>query len=342
MRRSRDPLKLLDEIEQAPWKQDFFQVLREFECAYADKPRIGTSLRPQDEAVRLGQDPSMSFAPATFSAVQRSAQGGPARLVQQFLGLFGPNGALPLHLTEFARDRLLHHRDASLVRFVDVLHHRPLTLFYRAWAQAQPAVSFDRPQSDRFSAYVGSLVGIGMPGLRQRDAAGDHVRLFFSGWLSRPVRTADGLRAILSGFFKLPVTIREFAGHWLRLPEDDTTRIGARNAGCTLGGGAVLGHRVWDRQHGIQVAFGPLQLAQYESLLPGGPALERLVALMRHYLGFEIDWDLRLSLARDQVPTARLGSTRLGWTSWLGCTQRKRDADDLRLDVERVVGGLKA
>lgn len=343
MRRSRDPLKLIEEVERAPWKQDFFQVLREFECANPDRPRVGASVRPQDEAIRIGQDPSMSFAPATFSAVQRNNKGAPPRLVQQFFGLFGPNGPLPLHLTEFARDRLMHHHDPSLVRFVDVLHHRPATLFYRAWAQAQPAASFDRPESDRFSAFVGSLVGMGTPELRGRDAAGDHIRLFYSGWLSRPVRTADGLRAILSGFFKLPVRVHEFAGHWMRLPVDDLTRIGSGNAGCMLGQGAVLGGRVWDRQHRIQIAFGPLNLEQYESLLPGGASLRRLVALMRHYLSFEIDWDLRLSLAAEQVPTAQLGSrARLGWTSWLGCTKRTQAAEELTLDVESVAGGRSA
>lgn len=343
MRRSRDPLTLLREIEHAPWKQDFFQVLREFECAHPTRPRIGMSVRPQDEALRLGQDPSMSFAPAVFSAVQAGKNGAPPRLVQQFFGLFGPNGPLPLHLTEFARERLLHHRDPGLVRFLDLLHHRPLTLFYRAWAQAQPTVSFDRPNDDRFSTYVGALVGMGTPALRQRDAAGDHVRLFFSGLISRQVRTAEGLRAVLGGYFRLPVRIVEFAGHWMKLPEEELTRLGNGTAGCVLGRGAVLGRRVWDRQHRIQVCFGPLDYAQYEALLPGGAALHRLVALMRHYLGLEIDWDLRLSLACREVPTARLGNqSRLGWTSWLGGGARSRDGDELTLDAERAVRTLAA
>lgn len=343
MRRSRDPLKLLQEAEQAPWSQGFFQLLREFECAYPDAPKLGRSLRPQDDPVRLGQDPSLSFAPAVFSVVQRDHRGGPPRLVQRFFGMFGPNGPLPLHLTEFALERLLHKRDPSFVRFVDVLHHRPLTLFYRAWSQAQPAVSFDRPASDRFSAYVGALVGMGQPNLRRRDAAGDHARLYFSGWLSRQVRSADGLRNLLSGFFRLPVRVAEFAGHWMKLPADDLTRLGTGTAGCQLGTGAVLGARVWDRQHRIRIAFGPLTYAQYESLLPGGTALQRLVALMRHYLTFELDWDLQLSLHANAIPAARLdGRSRLGWTSWVGLAPHRRDVKDLVLDVERVVGNTAA
>ena len=338
MRRSRDPLKLFQEFGAAPWKQDFFQALREIECAYPQRPRIGRAVRPQDESIRVGQDPSMSFAPATFSGMLQAKDGVPPRLLQQFLGLFGPNGPLPLHLTEFARERLINYADPSFARFADILHHRPLTLFYRAWAQAQPAVSYDRPKEDRFSAYVGSLVGIGTPALRGRDAAGDHVRLFFAGWLSRPVRTAEGLRSILSGFFRLPVRVVQFAGHWLHLPPDDLTRIGTGTSGCVLGQGAVLGARVWDRQHGIELQFGPLSYADYEAFLPGGPGLQKLVALVRHCLCFEFDWTLRLSLARDEVPAAQLGGkSRLGWTTWVGTQRRKQDAKDLSLDVERLL-----
>jgi type VI secretion system protein ImpH len=339
MRRSRDPLKLLQEAEQAPWEQGFYQLLRELECAYPNLPLLGRSLRPQDDPIRLGQEPSLNFAPAVFSLVHRDNRGAPPRLAQQFFGMFGPNGPLPLHLTEFALERLRHKRDPSFPRFVDMLHHRPLTLFYRAWAQAQPSASYDRPASDRFSSYIGALVGMGQPNLRRRDAAGDHVRMYFSGWLSRQIRSADGLRNVLSGFFRLPVRVAEFAGHWMKLPQDDLTRLGTGSAGCQLGTGAVLGARVWDRQHRIRIAFGPLTFKQYESLLPGGTALQRLVALMRHYLTFEFDWDLRLSLHAAEVPTARLGGgSRLGWTTWVGVQPRHRDVEDLVLDVERVVG----
>lgn len=346
MRRSPDPLSFLRALEEKPYDYGFFQVLRELECRYPNAARIGTSPRPQDEPFRLGQDPAMAFPPSVFSSVIPASEGRPPRLIQQFFGLFGPNGALPLHLTEFARDRLLNMRDSALVRFFDLLHHRPLQMFYRAWAQAQPTVGFDRPESDRFSAYVGSLVGMGTPAVRRRDAAGDHARLFFAGWLSRQVRSADGLRSILSGYYRLPVRIQEFAGHWLKLPDDELTRIGTRTSGCQLGRGSVLGARVWDRQHCIQIEFGPLTIEQFESFLPGGQALNQLVALVRHYLTFEISWDLRLVLARGQVPTAQLGGkSRLGWTTWTATRHRAKDATDVVLDVESIVrrmGGVQA
>lgn len=338
MRRTGDPLTLLRKLEEAPFEHDFFQVLRRLECLYKDRPRIGCAARPQEEALRFGQEPALDFAPAALSALENRG-GHPPRLLVRFFGLLGPNGPLPLHLTEFARERILHHGDITFARFLDVFHHRFVSLFYRAWAQAQAVVSYDRPKHDRFSAYVGAFIGIGSAELQARDAAGDHVKLFFSGWLSRQVRNADGLRAILQGYFRLPTAVESFVGHWMRLPADDVTRIGTRRACAQLGTGAVLGARVWDRQHRFRVHFGPLTLAQYESFLPGGNALPRLVALVRQYFCLELDWDLRLALDRTEVPTLKLGRRgRLGWTTWIGRYRRRGAAENLTLEPERLVG----
>lgn len=338
MRQSLDPVIVFRAIEAEPWKFDFFQALRLIECAHPDKPRLGHSVRAQDEPVRIAQHPSLSFAPATIHQLSLDAKLSPPRLIQQFFGMLGPNGPLPLHLTEFARDRLVNYRDPSFVRFLDLLLHRFALHFYRAWGQAQPAVSLDRPKEDRFSTYVGATLGMGMPTLRNRDGASDHIRLHFAGHLSRQVKTAEGLKSLLTGFFKLPVRIIEFAGHWLKLPDNDLSRLGDLSANAALGAGAVLGTRVWDRQHRIQIAIGPLSLEQYRALLPGGHALEKLLALVRHYLSFELDWDLRLSLESPEVPRARLGQlTQLGWTSWLGQHRTETNAEDLVLNVEQIV-----
>jgi type VI secretion system protein ImpH len=258
-----------------------------------------------------------------------------------FLGLLGPNGALPLHLTEFARERLMHAGDATFSRFLDIFNHRFLAFFYRAWAQAQPTASLDRPHEDRYASYVASLVGMGMPGLRGRDAVPDFAKLFYSGVLSRHVRNADGLTAVLAGFFRVPVRIEQFVGHWMTLSARDHTRIGA--VAASLGRGAMLGSRIWDRQHKFRIRLGPLSLREYESFLPGGSALPRIVAWVRQYLGFEFEWDLALVLARAAVPKARLGAYgRLGWTTWLG---RHRpgvaDVDDLKLAPEHLLSSKR-
>lgn len=307
-----------------PWAHDFFQALRRLDAHQPDKPRLGTARRPADEPLRLGQAPEMSFAPAALHAVTPGQGGQPPRVDVRFFGLFGPNGPLPLHLTEYARNRALHHADPTFARFADLFHHRLLLLFYRAWAQAQPVVGRDRPHDDGFADIVGSLIGIGSPALRGRDPMPDTVKLHFAGLLTRQVRNADGLANLLSGHLGRPVRVETFAGHWMPLQDDERSRLGRviggrRNTSAQLGAGAVTGRMVWDRQHGIRLHIGPLTRDAFRALLPDGSALPAVRALVLQYLGHEFEWDLVLGHVADEVAPSRLGRhTRLGWTSWVG------------------------
>lgn len=335
MRQARDSVELFTALGRQPWAFDFLQTMRRIECAFPDKPRWANAMRPQDEPVRLCQEASLSFAPASLAAF-KTEEGSPARLEVRFFGLLGPNGPLPLHLTEYARHRQLHHGDHTFVRFLDLIHHRFLALFYRAWAQAQPTVSLDRPQQDRFATYVGSLIGIGQPGLQQRDQVPDNAKRFHAGLLARQVRNAEGLQMLLASYFELPAEVEQYVGHWLPLAERDQSRLGRSR----LGSDAVLGRRVWDRQSKIRLCLGPMSLRQYRDFLPGGTALQRLADWVALYTNGELSWDVRLILRHDEVPPTELaGGARLGWTSWLGRRPGRRDAEDLVLDAERLLAG---
>jgi type VI secretion system protein ImpH len=313
-------------LESAPHRFDFFDVLRRFECAYPRSARLGRAALPCHEPIRLGQEPSLAFAPSTLASFAPSAGGKPPRLSVHFLGLLGPNGPLPIHLTEYARDRTRNAGDFALVRFFDLFHHRILALFFRAWADAQPTVSFDRPAEDRFATYVGSLLGLGMPSLRDRDEFPDRAKLYFAGRFAAQPRNCEGLAAVVAAFFGLPVQVEEFVGEWLALPEEARWRLGR---GAMLGQSTVAGARTWQRQSKFRIVFGPLHEGDFHSLLPGGARLRRLAALVRNYIGDSLNWDVRLHLA-DQVkrPFALGCSARLGWTSWLGpCRQGERRQD---------------
>jgi len=336
MGRETDAVTFLEALADAPYRHDFYQALRRLECLHGDKPRWGRALRPGDEPVRLGQDPDLAFAPAPLASFEPGENGTPGRLQVRLFGLFGPNGPLPTHMTEYARDRLRNDGDPTLSRFLDLFHHRFLALFYRAWAQAQPHVNRDRPHDDRFAAYVGAFAGLSPDTFRDRDALPDLAKFFHVGALARQVRNSEGLAAILEHFFRVPVAVEQFVGHWMVLGERERTCLAAD--GAVLGSGAVLGGRVWDRQHKFRIRIGPLTLAEYESFLPGGTPLEKLVDWVRLYLCFELEWDVRLLLRKHDVPPLTLGAgTRLGWTTWLGRRRAATDADDLCVDAERFV-----
>ena len=340
MGRETDAVAFFAALAEAPYRYDFYQTLRRIECLYDGKPRWGQALRPVDEPVRLGQDPDLSFAPAPLASFE-AKDGEPPRLQVRLFGLFGPNGPLPYHITEYVRERLRLAGDPTLSRFLDIIHHRFLALFYRAWAQAQPHVNRDRPHADRFTVYVGSFMGLAAPAARERDALPDLAKLFHVGALIRQVRNSEGLTHILEHFFTVPVHIEEFVGGWMDLDVPERTSLTGNVAG--LGSGAVLGSRVWDLQHKFRIRLGPLTLQQYESFLPGGTPLRKLVDWVRLYLCFELDWDVRLVLKQSEVPRLTLGGgQRLGWTSWLGHRVTETSADDLCLDAEALVERARA
>jgi type VI secretion system protein ImpH len=331
--READAVEFLEALAAAPYRHDFYQTLRLLECLWGDQPRWGTALRPADEPVRLGQAPDLSFAPTAIASFEAGTEKARPRLAVYFGGLLGANGPLPLHLTEFARERLRHVGDATFLRFLDLFHHRFLALLYRAWAQAQPHVGRDRPDADPFAGYIGSFMGIAPAAFRRRDDVTDSAKFFHVSTLARQVRNAEGLASILRQFFKVPAQIEEFVGRWLLLQSRDRTPLG--RSGAVLGSEAVLGSRVWDRQTSFRVRLGPLSWEQYQSFLPGHGPLRQLVDWVRFYLCFELGWDVRLVLARREVPPLQLGGgARLGWTAWLGTRPAQRDADDLCLNAE--------
>jgi type VI secretion system protein ImpH len=324
-------LNWLRRLETAPYRFGFFTAMRRLEAIYRDKPRIGYAARPVDEPIRVGQHVSLAFAAATLASFGRRGDSSAYRLQTNFFGMFGPNGAMPLHLTEFVYERILSKRDVTPAAFADLFHHRMATYFYRAWADAQPTAQFDRPADDRFSTYVGSLFGIGTTSLRDRDAMPDNTKLHFAGHFAAQTRHASGLEAILRSFLRVPVEIEQFVGHWLDLPDNCRLRLCGDRTTAVVGQSAVLGRRIWDRRQTFRLQLGPMSLADYRRMLPGGDSLKRLAAVIKNYVGLSLRWNVQLVLRREEIPSLRLGGEgRLGWSTWL----RKRphgDAADLVL-----------
>jgi type VI secretion system protein ImpH len=331
---------LLAMLATTPWEFGFLHTMRRIDCLQPERPRLGATARPADDPVRLAQRASLRFAPSELAVLEPSRGGRPPRLLVYFLGLLGPNGPLPLHLTEYARDRRRNYGDTSFERFLDIFNHRMLALLYRGWAQAQPAVSFDRPDQDPFGIYLGSLSGIAMPAFLKRDAMPDLAKLHYAGHLCCQTRHPDGLKAILQGLLKLPVRIEEFIGGWLTLPLDCRLRLGETPATGALGRSTTLGGRVWDHQSRFRVRIGPVAFKDYLNLLPGRPALSQVKAVVRNYVGDGLAWDLNPVLAAAEVPRLCLGANfGLGWCTWLRSRPLGRDGDDLKLDPNRARPG---
>jgi type VI secretion system protein ImpH len=324
------------ELIKEPYSFGFFAALRLLESFYRSSPRVGYSSRPVDDRIRIGQTPSLNFAPSTISSYTLTPD-DTSQLKVLFYGLFGSNGPLPLHLTEHTLNRM-RNDDSTLADFADMFHHRLLCFFYRAWADKEPTVQLDRPEKDRFSFYVGSLLGIGDISLQNRDNIPDHTKLHFAAHLGCHTKHVEGLESILKDFFRVPVKIQEFIGEWLAIPKNSYCYLNNDHSTGQLGVSAVIGVRTWQCQHKFRINMGPMSLAKYESFLPTDTSLlKNLLSLVNNYVGFELNWDLNLMLNKNEVPTTQLGKYgQLGWTSWLQAEKREYDANDLYIARENI------
>jgi type VI secretion system protein ImpH len=310
----------------------FFQAARRVECHFPNIPRIGHALRSSDEPLQFCQEPSLSFAPATLQRYIQPTETSKPRLVVNFLGLLGPQGPMPLHITDYIHDRELNHDDHTLARFFDIFNHRMISLFYRAWACNRQTVSYDRSHEDRFSVYIGSLIGIGTESFCRRDTVPDRAKLHFSGHLGCQTRHAEGLRAILSAYFGIQTVIEEFVGQLIQIPENYRCRLAGSVDTATLGINTVVGSQVWDFQQKFRIVMGPMTLEKYRQMLPGEKRYAIFKDWVRNYVGDVLCWELQLILKAAEVPVIRLGeSGELGWTTWLQSYPFEQDVKNLKL-----------
>lgn len=323
-------------VMAAPWRYDLFSLLRRVDAQAGERYPLGRAPLPRFEPLRIGQQPSLGFAPATLATVSQREQSPLYDISIYSFGLFGPNGPLPIHLTEYARERVEHHQDDSLTAFADLFHHRLTLLFYRAWADAQPTVSLDRQDNNRFERYIASLIGMGLPGQLEKGTLSPHARFALAGHLTRNGRDPEGLEKILRYYFNVPVNVVKNVPHWMPLGQRERARLQAGRHAPRLGESAFLGAAVRDVSHKFRIELGPLDAQTYQQFLPGEPFVAQLKDWVRQYLGIEYQWTLRVLLRSDDVKGAELGGAgRLGYSAWLGYQPQPQPRGDLVFSPEQ-------
>lgn len=313
-RRATDHLTVLRAVAEAPpGSHEFLGLLRRLEALAHDWPRFGESRIPSADTVELRHAPTLRFPERTIDRLEIDAPRRP-RLYTLFLGMTGPMGPLPLHLSEFAFYEELYSEEHPFGDFLNLLTRRWLQLFFRAWADTNPAATRDRPAEDPFAGFVASLSGA-REGARTGGAFPADARLYYAAlFIGR--RGASHLQDALSDLLRAPVTIREFVGRWNPIGPEDRSRLGG--AFCTLGVDAVLGDRVWSVEDGFRVAVRARSQAEYLELLPSGRRFPVASEAIDAFAPGHLDWDFEIEIDESIVAPARLdGSTRLGWTGWV-------------------------
>lgn len=307
---------------------------------------------PSAVALRYRNGLALGFPASEIAqlATQRDADGRIERIeiTPAFMGLLGATGALPAHYTElFAQREEAPHRDPSARAFLDIFQHRAVSLFHEAWRKHRLALQAEQHGDQCFLPLALSLAGLGQAPLRarlqaQRGGVSDHALAFHAGLLQQRQLGALALQRLLAGHFGLPVRVTQFVGRWFPLGEASRTLLGCANA--TLGGAALLGERVWQRDLRLRVTLGPLGRDALQRFLPGEPGALALRELLGLLTGASLEYEIRLRLRADEVRTVRLSGTptadgaRLGWDAFVQTRASPVDRSDAGYDIPAPTG----
>ena len=360
--------RTLEEVLQANATEfDFFQTVRlihnqtiqsAVENGIGLRVPVGGAAHPMLECLRFRAHVAIAFPSSEIASIVIRGNDGSAypkkyELLTTFMGLVGAQGVLPVHYTQLILRRR-REQDESLRHFLDLFHHRLISIYYRAWQRSRFPLQWEEfrlqqgaAKEDRFTQSVYSFAGFGNAALqdtgqtssttRKRLAFSDQVLLRYAGLFSHRPRNAVSLRRLLSALFLIPITILERQGTWVHLsPEDQTRMPGAAHSvfrsNCRLGESAMAGERVRSVESRIRIIAGPLGLKDFRRFCPGQTDFNMLSQVVRLWVGPDFDVDLQVVLRQNEVPRLSLGQdagTRLlGWTTWIGSQPASGDSKD--------------
>jgi type VI secretion system protein ImpH len=370
-----------------PYDFSFFQAVRLLQLLSPQRQPVGLERNsPAQEVVRFRARLSLAMPPSELFDLgwaghamdyqgevrptsPRAEVVPPPTMTVAFMGLTGPMGVLPRHVTDklleldYCRERDYPEKDA-LRAWLDLFNHRLVSLFYRAWEKYRFYLAYERGQPsgddpDSFTRALLSLAGLGTGRLRGRlsIAAGpaqpalarveDLALLYYGGFLAQRHRCAVSLEALLADYFGLPVRVEQFRGQWLYLDPPRQSSLADEGGNNRLGEDTVAGTAVWDAPSKFRLRVGPLRYEEFNEFLPDRtPAPRRktfflFCHLVRLYVGPGVDFDVQLVLAGRDVPQCRLSDAdvsfpRLGWNCWSGPLEGGKDADDAVFEAEEV------
>lgn len=339
---------LIQRLLEAPYRFDFHQAVQVLTTYFRQRTLAGSPVAA--EPLRFSSSLALGFPASevealhiTTSASETGVREGElemlsASLTPSFIGLTGNCGALPRYYSELLANRKSLHRDTAAAAFLDLFTHRAVMQFHRAWLRNRPHCQYEQDPQNHYLPWLLALSGLGSNALRDRlreadgDATGsgifDESLAYYATTLSNAGKSAHSIGQLLQDYLRVPVTVEPFIGRWFEVPPHQSTALGAARG--ALGAGALCGSRVWQRETRLRLNMGPLNKAQFDSLLPGGGASRSLVKLLGMLTGVTLEYEVQLSLRCHEAPAPQLTTSkapRLGLDSWLWT---HRPASDLR------------
>jgi type VI secretion system protein ImpH len=314
---------LVERLQKEGHHFAFFQAvyLLEQYCSSVGKiAHVGEQGPANIECIRFRPDVSMAFPLSDIVSVEKTDVGGSAAprfmVTTSFFGLYGSNSPLP---DFYAEEILQADYDETNVRdFLDLFHHRLLSLLYRCWLKYHYHIQFLPNGEDDFSRRIFSLAGMGTSGLKEQLKIPAVRLLRYVGLFMQQNRSASGLECLLSDYFNgIPVNIEQCVGRWVKISVEDQSFLGKNNS--QLGAKVTIGEMVFDRSGKFRITINVTNYQEFKRFLPNGDYFLSVKEIASAYLPAPLDFEVELILSGSEVPKLDLGSgdAQLGWTGWL-------------------------
>lgn len=295
-------------------QMELFALIRLLEHLMALTPKVGDETRLSQSKLRFGQSASLAFQSQQVN--QLTQKHSYLKIDIKGFGVFGSNGALPLHLTEIVYEKAAHQKNRVFNDFVDLFHNRLIALFYKAWRNAQDVPSLDGSDRWQFSRYIASFLGMADQQYSTPPVPVYHQFYFASLLLNQHAPMAN-LQEILRSYFDMPIRIQENIGQWVDASQFSTTL--AHHQPQRLGDGLLIGDTVFDATQKFRIIIGAVTPTQYLGFLKGGKLAQSLTAWVEQYVKYQYQWDVQVVINRNTIVEQPLGKTLpLGQTSWIG------------------------
>jgi type VI secretion system protein ImpH len=308
---------LSDNLRQGKAAPDFWGLARKLDKSRPDLPRIGHAKRPVEENIRFGQIPSMHFPPSDIAGIEEGKENIDAAVMIYFFGLLGANGPMPHDFTSYVFQRSHNYNDNTWRRFLDIIHHRMLVLYYRAFSLNQQAISFDFPADDAITDIIKSLTG--MPPDAEIDERIAYIPLIHASNFGFMVKNEAGLEDILYRIFKIDLEVKGFITALYDMPPESYAVVGNPKT-AVLGRNMQIGRKYVSATHKFEIRIGPIHFDVYKNLMPGTQGFELLTNTINLYLDRPLEYDLVFKFDSASLPKLHLGfnTTRLGYCTWVG------------------------
>lgn len=254
------------------------------------------------------------------------------RITPAYFGFLGASGVMPYRYTEDIAAQIQTKKYEGSRAFFDVFSNRIMALRYQAWAKYRVRQSADASGSD---ALLPIQLAIG--GARSRPTSAvtdsdvsDEVPAYYAAMLRQRPASAKVIAAVLTEYFDAPFEVIQFVGKWDAPEQNSLCMAGKQNS--TLGMGAMLGARCWERNSRVELRIGPLSMSQYEDFLPAASGCKALVKLLSLFSLPTLEFQMRLVLRADEVKPIALGAptcARLGMGAFLVTAPQPVECDDL-------------